>query len=54
MASEYRQRDDGGVWHHCTNCSDWPDSDFSRQSSEPSSGDLCEECQSKEDNDNCE
>jgi hypothetical protein len=54
MASEYRQHDTSDVWHFCSNCSDWPTADFSREPDKPEGRALCSECQNKRDSDNCE
>jgi hypothetical protein len=54
MASEHRQHDSSDVWHFCSNCSDWPESDYSREQTKPEGRALCGECQTKDDNDNCE
>jgi uncharacterized protein (DUF433 family) len=45
----YRQRKGSDTWHWCRNCSTWPKSDYEKQSStRPSTGELCNECISKQ------
>lgn len=41
------------TWHWCTNCSNWPATDYDVSYSKPTSGELCNECQAKEDAGNC-
>jgi hypothetical protein len=52
MASTYRRKKGSDTWHFCTNCTQWPTSDYTDQSTKPS-GDLCNQCKSKRDNNNC-
>lgn len=40
-------------WHWCTNCSDWPTSDYEVSHTKPTSGGLCDQCQDKQRNGNC-
>ena len=54
MASTYRRRKGGyDTWHFCSNCSNWPTSNYDSQSSKPTTGELCNECKSKRSNNNC-
>ncbi len=53
MASTYRKRTGSDTWHFCSNCSNWPTSDYDSKTSKPSSGELCNECQGKKKNNNC-
>lgn len=53
MASEYRRRKGNDTWHFCSNCSNWPTSNYDSQGQKPASGELCNECRSKKANDNC-
>ncbi len=50
MASTYRKRK--GVaydtWHNCSNCSNWPTSDYVERDTKPTSGERCNECMAKE------
>ncbi len=46
--AEYRKKRGRDAWHWCRNCSNWPTSDFDTRSSRPSSGELCNECKSKD------
>jgi hypothetical protein len=44
----YRRRRDGhDTWHYCTNCQNWPTSNYDQQGSKPTTGELCNECQAK-------
>lgn len=57
MASRktYRRRKGADTWHWCTNCSNWPTSDFEERclSRRPSSGELDNECLAKERDGTC-
>lgn len=54
MAKTYRRRKTGtDTWHFCKNCSRWPTSNYDERHDRPSF-DLCNECKSKEKEDNCE
>ena len=54
---EYRRKKGKDAWHWCTNCSNWPTSDYDSQQvapgKRPSSGELDNECLSKERNNDC-
>ena len=43
----YRQRQDGDIWHFCSNCSDWPRLRFIEQWVEPTNGKICSECEQR-------
>lgn len=43
----YRKREGSDTWHWCRNCNNWPTSGYTERTSRPS-GDLCNECKSKE------
>lgn len=50
----YRRRHNSDTWHWCSNCSDWPESDYSTHSgSKPTSGELCNQCEGKQKAGNC-
>jgi hypothetical protein len=55
MKKEYRKRKGSDVWHWCTNCSNWPTSNYEVWCGEgrPPSGELDNECRAKEQNKNC-
>ena len=54
MASSYRRRKGGyDTWHFCSNCSNWPTSNYDSQTSKPTTGEFCNECKSKRSNNNC-
>ena len=47
----YRRKNGAYAWHWCTNCSDWPTSDYEEVTlpeGERPNGDLHNECRSKE------
>ncbi len=50
---EYRRRNNSDTWHFCRNCSNWPTSDYKVRQSKPTTGELDNECRSKEANGNC-
>lgn len=42
------------TWHWCKNCSKYPQgSDVVKSRNKPNSGELCNECKSKDSNNNC-
>lgn len=47
MAKKYRKRNGTDTWHWCTNCSNYPKSDYTESDTRPSY-DLCNECKGKE------
>lgn len=53
MAKEYKRKNDKDAWHWCKNCSNWPTSNYQTSSTKPTSGELCNQCKSKEANNNC-
>ena len=57
---KFRRRIDNDRWHWCTNCSNWPEGvegedyeTYGGRKDQPSWGELCDECDRKDDNDNC-
>jgi hypothetical protein len=52
--AEYRKRRGSDTWHWCSNCENYPQSDYTTSPSKPSSGDLCNQCKSKRDDGNCQ
>ena len=44
----YRRKKDSDTWHQCTNCSNWPASNFVSRNDKPTYGELCNECQAKQ------
>lgn len=50
---EYRKRKDKDTWHWCKNCSNWPDSNYDVRYSKPTYGELCNQCKSKDKENNC-
>ena len=53
MADHYRRRKSHDTWHFCSNCSNWPTSDYDTHYGKPTTGELCNECQSKKSTNNC-
>lgn len=51
--AKYRKKKGSDTWHWCTNCSNWPTSDYDEREGKPSSGELDNECQAKEKAGNC-
>lgn len=45
---QYRKRNGYDTWHFCTNCSNWPTYDYQSKDSKPTTGELCNECKSKQ------
>ncbi|MEF8852726.1 MAG: hypothetical protein V5A28_09955 [Haloarculaceae archaeon] len=50
----YRRREESDTWHFCRNCSNDPTESFVSKQEQPSHGELCDECQAKEDRGDCE
>lgn len=50
---EYRRKKGSDTWHWCTNCSNWPTSDYDVRYTKPSDGELDNECRAKEKADSC-
>jgi hypothetical protein len=56
---KYRRHNGSDVWHWCTNCEDWPKTPGTFEEVDlpagqrPTSGELDNECRSKEDDGNC-
>lgn len=46
----YRRLHDSDTWHYCSNCSQWPTrpGSFIERTSKPTSGELHNECRSKD------
>jgi hypothetical protein len=44
----YRRRNSADTWHFCRNCTLWPTSDYKEQQSKPTTGELCNQCRSKD------
>ena len=44
----YRKKKGSDTWHWCRNCSNWPTWDYDERSTEPTSGEKCNECRSKD------
>jgi hypothetical protein len=50
---EYRQKRAVETWHFCANCSKWPGWNYHVSYERPSTGKLCEECQTKRTDGTC-
>ncbi len=52
----YRRKRESDTWHFCTNCPQWPTSDYVEVESDtrPSSGELCDKCKAREDDGICQ
>ncbi len=44
----YRRGTGHDTWHFCRDCSNDPKSNFDARSTKPTTGELCNECESKE------
>jgi len=54
MASTWRKRKGGyDTWHFCSNCQNWPTSNYEEKATKPTTGEFCNECQSKQKANNC-
>lgn len=49
----YRRKKNSDTWHYCSNCSNWPTSDYVEQQSKPTTGEFCNECRGKQNTNNC-
>ena len=56
MARPHYRRRKGAydTWHFCTNCSNWPTSDYDDKWSKPTTGEFCNQCKSKENGKICD
>lgn len=53
VATEWRKRKGTDTWHFCSNCSNWPTSNYDVSHTKPTSGELDNECRSKQANNAC-
>lgn len=44
----YRRKRGSDTWHWCRNCRNDPKSDYEEQPQKPTTGELCNECRTKE------
>ena len=49
----YRRKRGSDTWHFCRNCTEWPMTGYEEQTNRPTSGELCNQCRSKETNGTC-
>ena len=49
----YRKRKGTDTWHFCSNCSNWPTTNFDEKKEKPTTGEFCNECQAKRNAGNC-
>jgi hypothetical protein len=47
-ARRWRRRKGHDTWHFCSNCSLWPTSDYDERTDKPTTGELCDQCRSKD------
>ncbi len=45
--SAYRRKKGQDTWHSCSNCSNWPTSDYELRSETPNTSEMCNECRAK-------
>ncbi len=50
----YRKRKDKDTWHFCTNCANWPTSNYDERKEKPTTGELCNQCRAKESGGTCQ
>lgn len=43
----YRRRNGSDTWHFCSNCTNWPTSDYEAKPTKPTTGESCNECLAK-------
>lgn len=51
--AEYRKKKSSDTWHFCKNCSQWPTSNYDVRYTKPTTGELCNQCLSKNVNKQC-
>jgi DNA-binding NtrC family response regulator len=49
----WRKMNDSTVWHHCSNCSTWPTSDYDERETIHADSEVCSECEAKELTNDC-
>ncbi|MFV0422456.1 hypothetical protein [Oleidesulfovibrio sp.] len=49
----YRRKNGSDTWYFCKNCTAWPDKDFDERTTKPTTGELCNQCKAKAENNNC-
>jgi len=52
-AKQYRKKRNSDTWHWCKNCSNYPKTKYEERFTKPTSGELCNECKSKEKKKQC-
>ncbi len=50
---KYRRKKNSDTWHFCTNCPNWPTSDYEGRDTKPTSGELDNTCRAKQDAGTC-
>jgi hypothetical protein len=53
MIEIYRRKRHSDVWHFCSNCRNWPKSNYESTKEKPKARELCEQCKAKRFNNNC-
>jgi hypothetical protein len=51
--AQYRKRKGNDTWHWCSNCSNYPTSNYDSSNTKPTSGELCNECKAKQNAGTC-
>jgi len=53
--TKYRKKKGSDTWHWCTNCTNWPTTDYDEieSSTRPTTGELDDQCLAKERAGNC-
>jgi hypothetical protein len=49
----YRRRTGNDTWHFCRNCSLWPTTGYDERTVKPTTGELCNQCRSKDSAGDC-
>jgi len=50
---EYRKKYGSDTWHWCEKCAEYPTSGYDKSSTKPTSGELDNQCKSKEKSGTC-
>ena len=44
----YRKKNDSDTWHWRPDCSNWPTGEYTTRANKPTTGELCNQCLSKD------
>lgn len=53
LEATYRGKRSSGIWHSCTNCSEWPTDDYDEWRVLPTTGQFCNECRVRRQTNDC-